>query len=355
MGLQQLIEKQWYQDPAARATGNFRLNLLLWPLALIYRLLSHLRRSAYHYGWLKSYKLAVPLVIVGNISVGGAGKTPLCKHLAEELSQAGYSVGIILRGYKGSNRKPRLVSATDSSQVVGDEALIYAQAGLKVAIGSNRVAAGELLLIEHPDIQLIIADDGLQHYRLQRDLEICVVDSTRLFGNCQLLPLGPLRENLARLKSIDAIVVNGSSNAAAQIKLWSKLTQPIYQQRLIFQRFYNPKTTQTASLTELNQRNCQAIAAIGNPQRFFNYLQQLGLKTQHDQAFPDHYHYQLTDINPNCAIITTEKDYTKLAQFDLANIWVTQVAAQLNNDQLLTTIKNLIPASPTRLGGSLVS
>ena len=353
MQLQQIIEEHWYRR------ANFRLSLLLWPLAVVFSIISRLRRLAYRKGWLPSYQLSVPVVVVGNISVGGVGKTPLCKFLASELNAKGYQVGIILRGYKGSYKLPRLVNATDKSALVGDEALIYAQAGIKVAIGRNRVAAGQLLLQKHPELQLVIADDGLQHYRLKRDFEICVVDGTRLFGNGKILPLGPLRESVERLKSVDAIVVNGKLGLNKNLfspkrgRLWTlfcgakhrkpnNTLPPIYQQDLVFKQFYNPKRQQVATVEELNQLNCQPLAAIGNPERFFNYLRELGLDFGQGQAFPDHYHYLATDIDSNCAIITTEKDYTKLAHFDCANIWVTQVEAQLNDNRLLDDLIKLI-------------
>lgn len=336
MKLQQIIEKHWYQksDPI--------LTIILMPFSLIYELIVTIRRILFKLKLKSSHKLAVPVVIIGNISVGGAGKTPLTKYLAHSLSQQGIKVGIILRGYKSTTTNATIVSAQDDSLSVGDEALIYAKSGYRVAIGSKRVAAGKLLLQHFPDTQLILADDGMQHYYLARDLEICVVDSSRMFGNQQMLPLGPLREGLNRLNTVDAIIINENYNAAQLNKILLPYQKPIYYQKLEFVHFFNPVTQVTLNVTEMAQQNILALAAIGNPGRFFNYLEKLGLKINKWQAFPDHYHYQATDIDSKYAIITTEKDYTKLAKFQANNIWITVVNAKLTNEELIERIKGLI-------------
>lgn len=336
MRLQQIIEKHWYQksDPV--------LTILLLPFSLIYELVVTIRRVLFKLRLKRTSKLSVPVVIIGNISVGGAGKTPLTKYLAQTLTRQGIKVGIILRGYKSTTTNATLVSAQDDSLTVGDEALIYAQAGYNVAIGSKRVAAGKLLLQQFPDTQLILADDGMQHYYLARDLEICVVDSTRMFGNQQVLPLGPLREAMRRLNSVDAIVVNGNYNVNKLDKILLPYHKPTYRQELEFVHFFNPVSQTITSIAEMTQKPILAMAAIGNPSRFFDYLEQLGLKITQWQAFPDHYHYQAADIDPKYAIITTEKDYTKLAKFQANNIWIAVVSAKLNSKELIERIKDLI-------------
>jgi tetraacyldisaccharide 4'-kinase len=336
MRLTQIIERHWYH------TINPLLALILWPLSWLFGSVAFLRRLLFQLNFKEQTRLRVPVVVIGNLSVGGAGKTPLTKALATEFSHRGYHIGIILRGYKGSNTQARIVAATDSSGEVGDEALIYAQAGFKVAIGHKRVAAGNVLLQHYPTIQLILADDGLQHYYLQRDYEICVVDSSRGFGNSQLLPMGPLREPLRRLNSVDAIVVNGSANQLQLTQLFKAYAKPVYWQELEFVHFYNPVTLQIASVAELAGQKLCVMAAIGNPQRFFTYLTQLGLAQFTPLAYPDHYHYQISDIPTGCAIITTEKDYTKLAQFKHPNMWIAVVKARLNSTDLVNHIIDLI-------------
>lgn len=336
MRLQQIIEKHWYQksDPV--------LTILLMPFSLIYELIVIIRQVLFKLRLKRGSKLTVPVVIIGNISVGGAGKTPLTKYLAQTLTEQGIKVGIILRGYKSATKNATIVSAQDDSLTVGDEALIYAQSGYRVAIGRKRVTAGKLLLQQFPDTQLILADDGMQHYYLARDLEICVVDSSRMFGNQQILPLGPLREAMRRLNSVDAIVVNGNYNTASLDKILLPYQKPIYHQELEFIHFFNPVSQTTISAIEMGKKSILAMAAIGNPGRFFDYLEQLGLKITQWKAFPDHYHYQAADIDPKYAIITTEKDYTKLAKFQASNIWIAVVSAKINNEELIGRIKDLI-------------
>ncbi len=335
MKLQHIIEQHWYNKV------NPYLALLLFPFSIIYAIIIIIRRWLFILKLKTQTKIAVPVVIIGNISVGGAGKTPLTKALATDLIAKGIKVGIILRGYKGSADKELIVKTTDSSAIVGDEALIYAQAGFRVAIGRKRVAAAQLLLSEYPETQLILADDGMQHYYLDRDMEICVIDSSRMFGNQQLLPLGPLRESMNRLKSVDAIVINGYANQDKLTSILAKYPVPLYHQELEFVHFYNPQTQQIATIQQMKDQRLMAIAAIGNPIRFFNYLKALGLKLSEQRAFPDHYHYLKSDISSQYAIITTEKDYTKLAQFSATNIWVTVINAKLNDNQLLEKIVRL--------------
>lgn len=336
MKIQTLIENHWYHK------NNLFLNLLLWPISKIYLLIVIIRRMMFRLGLKKSTTIDVPVVIVGNIGVGGAGKTPLTKYLASQLIARGIEVGIILRGYKSSSTQARIVHAGDNSSEVGDEALIYAQNGFKVAIGAKRVDAAKLLLKTYPSIQLILADDGMQHYYLDRDFEICVVDSTRLFGNQHIIPMGPLREPLSRLNLVDAIVINGNANPKQRQQLFAELRAPIYQQELEFIDFYNPKSMQSVATDYFEKQNVLALAAIGNPQRFFDYLQNLGLRLKQTKALPDHYHYQATDIPVEYAIITTEKDYTKLAQFAASNIWIARVSAKLENQRLIEQIIQLI-------------
>ena len=331
MKLQHLIEQHWYYK------NNPLLFVLLLPFTLIFFIVNLIRYALYKTNTLKSYKLPVPVVIVGNISVGGVGKTPLTKHLAQELTTLGISVGVILRGYKSIVKGSKVVYLTDSSNLVGDEALIYASNNIRVAIGSNRYEAGMTLLKEYPDIQIILSDDGMQHYRLKRDYEIAVIDSNRMLGNRYPLPMGPLREPLSRLKSVNAVVFNGIANTNLP------LPPLVVEQTLVLDKIYNPKTKSIISIEELQSTNITAIAGIGNPNRFFNFLNKLGLKLNHTMAFPDHYLYKKEDIPVNNEIIlVTEKDYAKLSLFERTDIWVVFVTTSLNHSKLIEQISNLV-------------
>jgi tetraacyldisaccharide 4'-kinase len=331
MKIQHLIEQHWYYK------NNPLLFVLLLPFTLIFFIVNLIRYALYKTNALKSYKLPVPVVIVGNISVGGAGKTPLTKHLAYELATLGISVGVILRGYKSKVKGTKIVHLTDSSILVGDEALIYASNNIRVAIGSNRYEAGMTLLKEYPDIKIILSDDGMQHYRLKRDYEIAVIDSSRMLGNRFTLPMGPLREPPSRLKSVNAVVFNGIANTNLP------LPPLVVEQTLILDKIYNPKTKSIISVEELQSTNITAIAGIGNPNRFFDFLNKLDLKLNHTLAFPDHYLYKKEDIPINKEIIlVTEKDYAKLSLFDRTDIWVVFVKASLNTSKLIEQISNLV-------------
>lgn len=336
MKLQTIIERHWYakMDPF--------LLLILFPFSIIYELIVNIRKILFYLHILPSTKIKVPVVIIGNISVGGAGKTPLTKHIAEELASKDIEFGIVLRGYKSKNKGTTIVTTEQSSDEVGDEALIYAASGYKVSIGSNRVAAAKLLLTKYPNIKIILADDGMQHYALRRDMEICVVDSSRMFGNQQLLPVGPLREPMSRLNKVSAIVVNGDYNKQKLSETLSNYKATIFYQELMFKCFHNPTTGEKLTAEEMSKRHIYAMAAIGNPGRFYDYLEKLGQRIKGVKTFPDHYHYQEHDIIANLDIITTEKDYTKLAKFKPKNVWVAEVFAKLNSDELINKITNLI-------------
>jgi tetraacyldisaccharide 4'-kinase len=331
MKLQKIIEKHWYIKPC------LLLNIILIIPAILFFIISKIRFYLYKFNILKSYKLPVPVVVIGNISVGGVGKTPLTKMLALELTAHGKKVGIILRGYKSKNKNPCVVYASSNSLEVGDEALIYATNGLKVAIGANRYQAGLKLLETYPGLDLILADDGLQHYKLQRNFEIAVVDATRLFKNTFLLPMGPLRETLSRLSMVDAVVSNRQSTS----KIFKKYTAKIYTQKITLDKIYNPLTKQTVMAEYFNNKPITAMAAMGNPNKFFNLLHQSGIWPKQQLVYPDHYHYKFDDIPQNCLVLVTEKDYTKLAKFNNPNIYVVLVKTSLNSNDLVKHISQI--------------
>ncbi len=285
---------------------------ILWPLSALYRIVIFLRQSLYRVGLFKQYTLDVPVIIVGNISVGGTGKTPFVIWLAEKLKYAGFRPGIISRGYGGKpGRHPQIVTPQSDPRLVGDEPLIISrQSACPMVVAPNRVAAARLLLKQF-DCNIIIADDGLQHYALARDIEIVIVDSKRLFGNQHCLPAGPLREPLSRLNQVDFIVHNGAETPA-------KYTMTISHGHAV--NLVNPD--QKKELSSFQNKTVHAIAGIGYPQRFFDQLEEYGLSIQ-AHSFSDHHPYTLNDLNFNddLDILMTEKDAVKCQHFDKKNIW----------------------------------
>ena len=316
------LERHWYR-PVWWMTA-----LLALPEGL-FALLAALRRLLYRCGIKTVTTLPVPVVIIGNINVGGVGKTPLTESLLRDFAARGVKAGVISRGYGGSHRQPTLVSAATPASLVGDEPLLLAATGAPVAVGRDRIAAARLLLAEHPDLQLILSDDGLQHYALGRTLEIAVLDGERGLGNGHLLPAGPLREPPSRLRSVDAIVVNGG---VGQLAL--PATVPCFRQTLAPGAFYraaNPGETRTAA--DFAADKVVALAGIGNPQRFFATLQRLGVVLQRSIALPDHHPLAESDLPADAdAVIVTAKDAVKLQCVNHARLWVLPVRARLEPD-----------------------
>ncbi|MDP2805848.1 MAG: tetraacyldisaccharide 4'-kinase [Gallionellaceae bacterium] len=302
------------------------LHLLLWPISFVFGMLSTFRHFLYLTGILRSVKLPVPVIIVGNISVGGTGKTPFTLWLAQQLIDDGWHPAIISRGYtKAKQQKivtPHCVTLADSADVVGDEPLLMAQRNLcPMWIGRDRPAVAQALLLAHPECDVILSDDGLQHYRLERDLEIVLIDGNRRFGNNLLLPAGPLREPVARLFSADIIVTNGGEAKADE-----------YSMKLEGSQFYNLlNPTTVINAADFAGQRLHAIAGIGHPERFFNHLKQLGLNAQ-THAFADHHQYSAADISFEDAeaILMTEKDAVKCTAFATEQCWVLRVDAQID-------------------------
>jgi len=311
------------------------LHLILLPLSLLFFLLSSTRRLLFRAGILSSIKLPVPVIIVGNISVGGTGKTPLTLWLAEQLLADGWHPGIISRGFGGNGSTPQAVFHTSDPALVGDEPVLMAQRKLcPVWVGRDRPAAALALLFAHPECDVILSDDGLQHYRLQRDVEIVVVDGIRRFGNGFLLPAGPLRERTSRLREADAVIINGGHAQQGE-----------YQMQLEGVHFYNllnPDMTATAA--DFKGQCVHAIAGIGHPERFFAHLHKLGL-TIHTHSFPDHHAYRAADLayaDAN-ALLMTEKDAVKCISFADERCWVLRVDAQLDSALTQLILKKITP------------
>jgi tetraacyldisaccharide 4'-kinase len=309
----------WLQNHWYRITP---LHLILFPISLVFRALAALRRELYLSGFLSSHQLLLPVIVVGNISVGGTGKTPLTLALAQQLIERGWHPLIVSRGFGRTISRPQPVSLTSTAAQVGDEPLLMARRDIcPVWVGANRVATAHAALQACPQCNVVLCDDGLQHYRLQRDVEIAVIDGTRRFGNGLMLPAGPLREPVSRLQSVDAIVVNGGDVAANE-----------YAMSLggeIFYNLLNPE--QTATAADFKMPNVHAVAGIGNPQRYFRHLEAQGISfTPH--VFPDHHPYQAAELSfADCdAVLLTEKDAVKCTAFADARYWVLRVNAQID-------------------------
>ncbi len=297
------------------------LAIVLWPLSQLFALLAYLRRCFFRWGWLKSQRLPVPLVVVGNISVGGTGKTPLVVALAAELQQAGYRVGIISRGYGGQATKwPQSVTADSKATWVGDEPLLIARrSGCPMAVGADRYAAGLHLLADAP-CDLILSDDGLQHYALQRNFEIAVLDGERWLGNGWRLPAGPLRESPQRLKSVDWVLVNGARSD-------NELGFDLEGDQLI-----RLSDDALFSLADFAGQRVHALAGIGYPERFFAQLRAAGLQLI-EHPLPDHQIPQAADLlfEDGVAVVMTEKDAVKCQAFQThSNLYYLPVAAKLD-------------------------
>ena len=296
------------------------LSLALWPLSLVYRILATLRRLAYGNGLLRVTRLPLPLIVVGNIVAGGTGKTPLVLWLARMLKQNGWTPGIVSRGYGGSAALPMEVAATSPANLVGDEPLLLARAsGCPVWVGRERARAAAGLLAAHRGCDVLILDDGLQHYALARDIEIAVEDE-RGVGNGFLLPAGPLREPASR--RVDAWVTNkaqpGSHGRGYRMDLRGDT----------FLRVAAPR--ERAPAAAFAGKKLHAVAAIGNPQRFFDHLARLGLATV-NHAFADHHAYGAGELGfGDCeALLMTEKDAVKCEAFARQHWYALQVEAEL--------------------------
>lgn len=290
---------------------------LLWPAGWLYCGLAGLRRRLYAAGVLRTVRLAVPVVVVGNISAGGTGKTPGVIWLARTLVSRGYRVGIVSRGYRGrATDWPQPVGPDSDPDRCGDEPVLIAQrTACPVAVGPDRVAAAEWLLRRHP-LDVIVADDGLQHYRLGRDFEIAVVDGARGLGNGLCLPAGPLREPEARLLSVDAVVVNSGP--------WGG--DGVFRAELVPSRVYRLTDGHEARLDEFAGRRVHALAGIAHPRRFFDLLERAGLRVD-AWPLPDHARIAAVDLRfgDDQPVMITEKDAVKCRRLADESVWCVTV------------------------------
>lgn len=309
-----------------------RLTLLtaaLSPLAVLFGAAASMRRALFRAGVLRAVVLPIPVVVVGNITVGGSGKTPLVAALAKALVERGWHPGIVSRGYGGTQygNKPVLVTPNADPGVVGDEPLLLARAGIPVAVAIDRVAAARALIDAYPDCDVIVADDGLQHYRLARSVEIAVVDGMRGLGNGWRLPAGPLREAAKRLDDADAIVVLETPGAKSSWRAPDAWRMTLVGD--VFHRVTDPAQIQPASA--FAGVGVHAVAGIGNPERFFAQLRAMRIAAT-GHAFPDHHRFSARDLAlPGArAILMTEKDAVKCAAIADERCWYLPVHAHID-------------------------
>ena len=324
--------RNWLESEWDRLGG---VALVFLPVALLFGAIVAVRRLLYRLGWLPRWKAAVPVVVVGNITVGGTGKTPLVIAIVDLLRQRGWTPGVIARGYGRVPRREqdpmgvvRVFPDVATPEHFGDEPVLVARRShVPVFISADRPAAARTLLQTHPDVDVLVSDDGLQHYALGRDVEVAVVDGERRFGNRLLLPSGPLREPVSRLDEVDAVVVNGG---------WSdSIPGPRrFAMQLGNERFVpvgGGEERNAADFAEaVRGRSVAAVAGIGHPARFFEHLERVGIRARR-HAFADHHHFQPADLRlPGAEVIVmTEKDAVKCAAFADARMWFLRVDAIL--------------------------
>lgn len=336
--------REWLQREWERRGGGA---LIFLPLALAYSAIVALRRILYRHRVLRSWRADVPVIVVGNITAGGTGKTPLVLAIVDILRRHGWNPGVVARGYgrvPSREQDPsgvvRVLPDVATPEHFGDEPVLIARRSqVPVYISPDRPAAARALLADHPEVNVLVSDDGLQHYALGRDIEIAVVDGERRFGNGLPLPSGPMREPLERLHGVDAVVMNGGGAAAVE-------GVPHFAMKLASERFVallqgRHMPPEEFALHTRGQR-VVAIAGIGNPPRFFDHLASLGVAAR-TIAFPDHHAYQASDLRlPDAdVIVMTEKDAVKCAAFADARMWLMRVEASLPGaftDLLLTRV-----------------
>jgi tetraacyldisaccharide 4'-kinase len=328
--------------------GRGVLACALWPLSVLFGIVVRVRRALYRRGVLLQEPLPVPVVVIGNLSVGGVGKTPLTITLVESLRAAGHHPGVISRGHARAADAPPLlhVTATTEPGQAGDEpALISRRTGVPVVVGRDRVAAARALLAAAPQTDVILSDDGLQHYRLGRHVELVVTDA-RGWQNGWLLPAGPLREPLSRLAGVDALIGNGIAVPPAP-----SFGLPFFAMQLQASRWYalhDPAIQLDAAQLAALPGPLHAVAGIGDPERFFATLERMGLAVVR-HAFADHYQYTADDLAFGAGtILTTEKDAVKFFALGALplEVWVLPVSAELTPDLTAFLLEKLNGSPP---------
>ena len=344
--MQQRLTEAWYRERARPS--------LLTPLAWLYGALMRARRRAYVSGWVRTERAGKPVVVVGNLTVGGTGKTPLTIWLARQLLEQGLKVGIVSRGYGRRGTAPRAVQSTCDWRQVGDEPLIIARrSACPTIVARDRVAGARALVAGGADV--ILADDGLQHLRLGRDCEIVVIDGARGFGNGRVLPAGPLREPLGRLPQPDAVVMNGAPEHAS---LGAALRgSPALEMRLVAQQAVRLDAQgPPRALHGFSGQRVHGVAGIGNPARFFRELRAHGIEVI-EHAFADHHRFVPAELAfaDGLPVLMTEKDAVKCLAFAEPRLWYVPVAAQFGAreaHELLARV--LAKVRPTSVAGGRI-
>ena len=293
--------------------------IALAPLAIVFGALTAVRRLLYRRGWRTTTTLRVPVVVVGNLIVGGAGKTPTVIAVVAALRRHGFTPGIVSRGYGAQIGAPRAATVASNAAEVGDEPILLSRrGGCPVWVGADRVRVAALLRAAHEDVNVLLLDDGLQHYAMRRDLEIAVVDA-RGFGNGFLLPAGPLREPKSRLRSVDAVVSHASPVQGHAMTLRGEELHRMTDAR------------ERQPLKAFAGQRVHAVAGIGDPNRFFLHLGKAGIKVL-PHPFPDHHPFTPKDLEfgDQLPVLLTEKDAVKLRSVAQPHWWVLPVSAQLD-------------------------
>jgi tetraacyldisaccharide 4'-kinase len=331
--LNKALMHNWISQSTQRRQGWWLWSMnpfaiLLMPISLIFYVSASLRRLAYRLGILKSHKLPVTTIVVGNITLGGNGKTPIVIALHQLLQSNGYQVGIITRGYKsGHEQSVQILSNGLTSATVGDEANMMSEiCHCPIGVGADRVGASAEILRKFPDIDVILSDDGLQHYALKRDIEIAVCRFMAL-GNGLMLPAGPLREPRKRLDQVD-ITINRDSNQVVEslVEIWNLV---------------DPESRR--NIGDFHGKQVHALAGIGFPEIFFASLAQMGIDVI-EHEYPDHYEFSAQELNlkPELPILVTHKDAVKLKGIARDNVWVVPLQIELAkelSDQILSLLE----------------
>ena len=320
------LNRIWY--------GDSPLRWGLWPISAAYLALARLRRAAYLRGWRPTVESPVPVIVVGNVSVGGTGKTPFVIWLAAQLKQRGLKVGIVTRGYGGKGTQwPRAVTPTSDPREVGDEPVLLARrTGCPVVAGPDRVACVEALLADSR-VDVVLSDDGLQHYRLGRSFEIAIVDGVRGMGNGMCLPAGPLREPVSRLQEVDAIVVNGGDWGHAGV----------FRAEAVVTKVYHLHDGELRTLDSFRSKPVHAVAGIGNPQRFFDLLLEAGLDVvAHPLADHADIGLDVLQFEEPGAVLITEKDAVKCEHLKPNGVWCVVVDFQFDADMTARLMRRVL-------------
>lgn len=324
---------------------GYSLNLvavLLWPCSVLFGAVARMRRWLYRQGLLRSEAVEVPVIVVGNITVGGTGKTPLVVRLVELLREAGYQPGVVSRGYGGQSTEwPRQVTADSDPRQVGDEPVLLARrCRCPVVVAPDRVAAARALLATS-QCNVVLSDDGLQHYPLRRDIEIAVVDGLRRLGNGACLPAGPLREPPSRLRAVDFVIGNGAACGREYVMSLQGDTALNLADPWV-----------SSALAGFRHGTVHAVAGIGDPRRFFDHLRHARLRII-EHPFPDHHPFCRGDLQlrPDLPVLMTEKDAIKCGSFAREDLWYVPVEARLDpefEEQLLRRLATVAMAKGVR-------